>query len=365
MSEQYADGLSISGPTSYTPDTPSSMPIRSTRPSHGDVSLWSPTLEIPDADLATDGLAIYGSCQEKSSDFWQASRHDYEPQHSFGTVYPLGTSVDTNSDTAWSPTLHNASADLDLQYEDWKLLDQPRMYSWTDVSDTTSMPSPVGSISGTYLFTSLMTGNRDVGGSEYGSFEPCTPIEQQFSVLQLPMPCRWDFTYNDVLDLSGFDRAQNCKSDIYSESLGSEFTIEGGFSSQSVGGNGHAEPGLSHPRAHVSKSICPKPGCGKDFSYSADLSRHVKTMHSEAGRGYRCKIEGCNKAYKIWQRLDSFKKHTRTQHLSGGAADVKGVVRKSRTDQHDLPVFLTTPEMILERGSRPRARASNQRLRPQ
>lgn len=364
MSEQYADDLSISVPTCYTPDTPSSMPIRSSRPSHCDVGPWSPSLKIPDADLARDDIAVWGNREEKSMDFWPASRHDSESQHSFDTGYPLGTSVDTNSDPAWSPILNHDLVDLDLQYEDWKLLDHPRMYSWADVSETTSMPGSVGSISGTYLFTSPMLGNRDVGASEYGSFETYTPIEQQFSVLQLPMPCRWDFTYNDVLDLSGFDPVQNCKSDIYSESLGSEFTIEYGSSPQSVGGSGHAEPGLSRPRAHVSKSICPKPGCGKDFSYSADLSRHVKTMHSEAGRGYRCKIEGCNKAYKIWQRLDSFKKHTRTQHLSGGVADVKGVVSKSRTDQHDLPVFLTTPEMILERGSRPRARASNPRLRP-
>jgi hypothetical protein len=369
MKERYSDDLFTHGLPPHSPDSSSGMPIRFNRPSHCNESLGYPPLWISDADLGTDDIAICGSWQEPSLYFSPASRHGLELQHSFGNGHgltPPGTSVDTYSDTAWSSTLYPAPENL--KYGDEEVLDQSRIYSWGDVSHAMSMPtsaSSVGSISGAYLFTSPMLGNRDVGSSDHSSFEPYMPTEQQFSVLQLPMPYRWDFTKNDVLDFSGFTSAQSCKSNIYSESLESESTIECGLSSHSLKKYRDRELRISHSRAHVAKSVCPEPGCGKDFSYSADLGRHVKTMHSDSGTGYRCTFEGCNKAYKIWHRLDSFKKHTRTQHPSDGAADVKGVVRKSRTNQHDLSVSVTTPEMIRKRGSRPRARASNPRFRPQ
>lgn len=95
-----------------------------------------------------------------------------------------------------------------------------------------------------------------------------------------------------------------------------------------------------------SKKLCPYPECTEKFSYRSDLNRHVKTKHSETGNGYRCAFQGCPKAYKVWSRLDSFKKHAKYQHKVKKPADVQGLVKKSCTEHHGLPFSVTTPKMM-------------------
>lgn len=89
-----------------------------------------------------------------------------------------------------------------------------------------------------------------------------------------------------------------------------------------------------------SRSTCSL--CQRKFSHSADLTRHTKTQHGEAGKGYRCAFAGCSKVHKVWSRLDSFKKHVRKQHQIEDAADINSLVDKSATGEHGLPIAMTS-----------------------
>jgi hypothetical protein len=88
------------------------------------------------------------------------------------------------------------------------------------------------------------------------------------------------------------------------------------------------------------RSACSR--CLKKFSHSADLTRHMKTQHNAADRGYRCAFPGCPKVHKVWSRLDSFKKHVRQRHLLENAADINDLVKRSATGFHGLPVAMTS-----------------------
>lgn len=111
------------------------------------------------------------------------------------------------------------------------------------------------------------------------------------------------------------------------------------------------------------KTLCSYPECTEKFSHKSDLTRHVKTKHSETGNGYRCAFKGCPKAYKVWLRLDSFKKHVKDQHKMEKPADVQGLVKKSCTEHHGLPFSVTTPRMMTRSGLlRPGARSSSSRV---
>lgn len=92
--------------------------------------------------------------------------------------------------------------------------------------------------------------------------------------------------------------------------------------------------------------VCPQQDCNIRFKNSADISRHVRTMHQESRGGFRCAAEGCSKADKIWTRLDSFENHARTQHLD---ADMKDLVRRSTRTSHGLPVSVMTPAIMSRR----------------
>ncbi|KAH6642907.1 hypothetical protein C7974DRAFT_372761 [Boeremia exigua] len=111
------------------------------------------------------------------------------------------------------------------------------------------------------------------------------------------------------------------------------------------------------------KFACPQLGCAAEFKHNADLNRHLKTIHSQAGRGYRCAYEGCSKAYKVYMRLDSFKMHAAKQH---GIVDVEDLVQNSRREHQGLPVSVTTPNMMFHREatrSRSRLSAASRRSR--
>jgi hypothetical protein len=107
---------------------------------------------------------------------------------------------------------------------------------------------------------------------------------------------------------------------------------------------GQATPPV--PREHKTRFACSHPGCSVSFKHSADLTRHSKTIHKKAESNYKCAFEGCPKAYKVWTRLDSFKKHARHH----GIEKLDGLVRNSRRDSRDLPVSLVTPSMMSQKG---------------
>ncbi|KAH7076775.1 hypothetical protein BKA63DRAFT_510730 [Paraphoma chrysanthemicola] len=89
--------------------------------------------------------------------------------------------------------------------------------------------------------------------------------------------------------------------------------------------------------------------CSRPFMRQPDLSRHRKTMHG-GSQGYRCAVEGCSKAGKIWTRLDSFKQHLSNRHRG---TDVQRLVqRSSRSLQcadDDLLFSVTTPALMQRR----------------
>ncbi|KAH7086966.1 hypothetical protein FB567DRAFT_549392 [Paraphoma chrysanthemicola] len=86
--------------------------------------------------------------------------------------------------------------------------------------------------------------------------------------------------------------------------------------------------------------------CRRFFMRQPDLSRHRKTMHG-GSQGYRCAVEGCSKAGKIWARMDSFKQHLSNRHRG---TDVQRPVKRSSRSFHvaddDLLFSVTTPALM-------------------
>ena len=89
-----------------------------------------------------------------------------------------------------------------------------------------------------------------------------------------------------------------------------------------------------------SQSACSQ--CVKTFAHGADLTRHVKTVHDKAGRGYRCAFVGCSKVHKVWFRLDSFKKHIKKQHQMENIVEINNLVERSARGDHGLPMAMTS-----------------------
>jgi hypothetical protein len=104
------------------------------------------------------------------------------------------------------------------------------------------------------------------------------------------------------------------------------------------------------------KVACSHPGCNVKFSHHADLTRHLKSIHNEAGKSYRCAFKGCSKYDKVWTRLDSFKKHVTNQHPD---TDVESLVQSSCRDHHDLPVSVTTPRLMSQQRHSNHARSTS------
>jgi hypothetical protein len=105
------------------------------------------------------------------------------------------------------------------------------------------------------------------------------------------------------------------------------------------------EPGSDFPGDVDSKLTCPYIDCGEQFANAADCKRHFNTFHDKDRQSYRCAHDGCVRAYKVWNRLDSFRKHAKRHHLDESQITV--LVQRSRNrKQNGLHVALTTQKEL-------------------
>lgn len=96
---------------------------------------------------------------------------------------------------------------------------------------------------------------------------------------------------------------------------------------------------------------CTVRDCKVTLKNSTDLPRHLNSVHYRShrkGTSYRCAFEGCPKAYKVWTRLDSFKKHAR-QH---GTTNMDNLVRASCIDRQKLLVSVMTLDKMSQLSQR-------------
>jgi hypothetical protein len=101
------------------------------------------------------------------------------------------------------------------------------------------------------------------------------------------------------------------------------------------------EPEIDFPDDMDSKPSCHYINCGKRFANAADCKRHFNTFHNVDRQSYRCAHDGCVKAYKVWNRLDSFRKHAKRHDLD--ESQIKALVQRScNREQNGLHVALTT-----------------------
>jgi hypothetical protein len=108
-----------------------------------------------------------------------------------------------------------------------------------------------------------------------------------------------------------------------------------------------SEPTSSNSRA-TKPFICRETGCKSEgFTHSFDLQRHKKTVHMEQGAGYRCTVQGCPKADKLWTRYDGYKKHVKKRHSDANLNDLVKKFNRSRPDADArFPFSITTPTMM-------------------
>lgn len=98
------------------------------------------------------------------------------------------------------------------------------------------------------------------------------------------------------------------------------------------------EPETETPNSANTRLPCNHDGCEVHFNNVADRKRHLKTIHNEAGQSYMCAYVGCVRAYKVWNRLDSFKNHAKLHKPD----DMEALVEKSRRERSGLRVAVTT-----------------------
>ncbi|KAK7177784.1 zinc finger protein 32 [Paraphaeosphaeria sporulosa] len=109
------------------------------------------------------------------------------------------------------------------------------------------------------------------------------------------------------------------------------------------------EPGIDFPSDVDSKLSCHYIDCGKRFANAADCKRHFNTFHNVDRQSYRCAHDGCIKAYKVWNRLDSFRKHAKRHHLDD--SQMKALMQRSRNREHNgLHFALTTQKGLSKIG---------------
>jgi hypothetical protein len=108
-----------------------------------------------------------------------------------------------------------------------------------------------------------------------------------------------------------------------------------------------AEPTLANARA-TKPFICRETGCKSEgFTHSFDLQRHRRTVHMAQGARYRCTVQGCPKADKLWTRHDGYKKHVIKRHSDANLNDLVKRFNRSRPDADArFPFSITTPTMI-------------------
>jgi hypothetical protein len=84
-----------------------------------------------------------------------------------------------------------------------------------------------------------------------------------------------------------------------------------------------------HQARHDKPHPCSYSGCPKRFATPNDRARHEKSVHAitvSGSKSYKCCAKDCNKADKIWPRLDNFKQHLVRMH---GAENVEELVQMS------------------------------------
>ena len=108
------------------------------------------------------------------------------------------------------------------------------------------------------------------------------------------------------------------------------------------GSNVAYEPEIGSPNGTSTRLSCHHHGCEVQFNNVADRKRHLKTIHNEAGQSYMCAYVGCVRAYKVWNRLDSFKNHAKLHKPN----DMEALVKKSRKQRDGLRVAVTTQKKL-------------------
>jgi len=98
------------------------------------------------------------------------------------------------------------------------------------------------------------------------------------------------------------------------------------------------EPEIENLDDSISRLSCYHDGCRIQFKNVADRKRHLNTIHNEAGQSFMCAHLGCVRAYKVWNRLDSFRKHAKLHNPK----DMDALVEKSRKKGDGLRVAVTT-----------------------
>jgi hypothetical protein len=116
------------------------------------------------------------------------------------------------------------------------------------------------------------------------------------------------------------------------------------------------EPEIEIINSANTRLSCYHDGCKVQFNNVADRKRHLKTIHNEAGQSYMCAYAGCVRAYKVWNRLDSFKNHAKLHKPD----DMEALVKKSRKNHDDLRVAITTQRDAAEMQNKRAALASVQ-----
>ena len=58
-----------------------------------------------------------------------------------------------------------------------------------------------------------------------------------------------------------------------------------------------AMPNGVMPQVPKPKVVCTHPGCGKEFAWQQDLSKHVRKYHSGEEPRFKCTHEGCEKRF--------------------------------------------------------------------
>jgi hypothetical protein len=102
------------------------------------------------------------------------------------------------------------------------------------------------------------------------------------------------------------------------------------------------EPERETPNDASTMLSCSHDGCTVQFKNVADRKRHLNTIHNQAGQSYMCAHAGCVRAFKVWNRLDSFKNHAKLHNPRDMESLIDSSVDRSRKEGKGLRVAVTT-----------------------
>jgi len=102
------------------------------------------------------------------------------------------------------------------------------------------------------------------------------------------------------------------------------------------------EPESKPPQDASTILSCSYDGCSVPFKNVADRKRHLNTIHNQAGQSYMCAHAGCVRAFKVWNRLDSFKNHAKLHNPGDIDSLINSSADRSRKERKGLRVAVTT-----------------------